>query len=80
MCRSKPTTPVSRAVVLSVVPASVRSPDCAYLRVGTPGVDLRRSRVPGEGHSIYFYDHDNHMFELHSGTLPERLERYSKPR
>lgn len=37
-----------------------------------------RSRVQGEGHSIYFYDYDNHMFELHSGTLNERFRRYSK--
>ena len=37
-----------------------------------------RSRVEGEGHSIYFYDHDNHMFELHSGTLEERLKRYTE--
>ena len=37
-----------------------------------------RSRVEGEGHSIYFYDYDNHMFELHSGTLEERLKRYAE--
>jgi len=44
------------------------------------GLEVRegRSRVEGEGHSIYFYDYDNHMFELHSGTLEERLIRYSK--
>lgn len=36
-----------------------------------------RSRVEGEGRSIYFYDNDNHMFELHSGTLEERLRRYA---
>ena len=35
-----------------------------------------RPRVEGEGHSVYFYDHDNHLFELHTGTLEERLERY----
>lgn len=35
-----------------------------------------RSRVEGEGRSIYFYDYDNHLFELHTGTLAERLERY----
>jgi catechol 2,3-dioxygenase-like lactoylglutathione lyase family enzyme len=42
------------------------------------GLELRegRSRVRGEGHSIYFYDEDNHLFELHSGTLQERLKRY----
>lgn len=37
-----------------------------------------RSRVPGEGRSIYFYDDDNHLFELHSGTLDERLCRYAR--
>ena len=39
-----------------------------------------RSRVDGEGQSIYFYDDDNHMFELHSGTLEERLRRYAEGR
>ncbi len=49
-------------------------------KIQSLGLKLRegRSRVEGEGHSIYFYDYDNHMFELHSGTLEERLERYSK--
>ena len=35
-----------------------------------------RSRVAGEGRSIYFYDYDNHLFELHTGTLDERLKAY----
>jgi fosfomycin resistance protein FosX len=35
-----------------------------------------RSRVAGEGRSIYFHDHDNHLFELHTGTLEQRLRRY----
>ena len=35
-----------------------------------------RKRVTGEGRSIYFYDYDNHLFELHAGTLAERLRRY----
>jgi catechol 2,3-dioxygenase-like lactoylglutathione lyase family enzyme len=51
-------------------------------RISSLGLDVRegRSRVEGEGHSIYFYDYDNHMFELHSGTLETRLKRYvSKP-
>ncbi|WP_350332923.1 FosX/FosE/FosI family fosfomycin resistance hydrolase [Coralliovum pocilloporae] len=44
------------------------------------GLEVRegRSRVDGEGRSIYFYDHDNHMFELHTGTLDERLRRYAE--
>ncbi len=47
-------------------------------RIKNLGLDLRegRSRVPGEGQSIYFYDDDNHMFELHTGTFEERLHRY----
>ncbi len=44
------------------------------------GLDMRapRHRVEGEGRSIYFYDDDNHLFELHTGTLAERLDRYAK--
>ncbi|HAC1694445.1 TPA_asm: FosX/FosE/FosI family fosfomycin resistance thiol transferase [Listeria monocytogenes] len=42
------------------------------------GVEIKpeRPRVEGEGRSIYFYDFDNHLFELHAGTLEERLKRY----
>ena len=39
-----------------------------------------RPRVKGEGRSIYFHDHDNHLFELHTGTLQERLARYCQGR
>ena len=44
------------------------------------GLDVRegRARVAGEGRSIYFHDHDNHLFELHTGTLEDRLARYSQ--
>ena len=34
--------------------------------------------MPGEGSSLYFYDFDNHLFELDTGTLERRLEHYSK--
>ncbi len=49
-------------------------------RIQSLGLELKsgRSRVEGEGQSIYFYDYDNHMFELHTGTLAERLGRYAK--
>ena len=36
-----------------------------------------RTRIDGEGRSIYFYDYDNHLFELHTSTLEERLKSYS---
>ncbi|WP_255631994.1 FosX/FosE/FosI family fosfomycin resistance hydrolase [Rhodoferax sp. U2-2l] len=44
------------------------------------GVDIKppRPRVEGEGQSLYFYDFDNHLFELHTGTLAQRLQRYSE--
>ena len=35
-----------------------------------------RKRIEGEARSIYFYDYDNHLFELHSGTLSERITSY----
>ncbi len=43
-------------------------------------LDIRppRPRVDGEGQSLYFHDYDNHLFELHTGTLEERLVRYTK--
>jgi len=37
-----------------------------------------RNRMSKEARSIYFYDYDNHLFELHTGTLDERLLQYSK--
>ena len=48
-------------------------------RIDALGLDLRESRprVAGEGRSLYFHDRDNHLFELHTGTLSERLARYA---
>jgi catechol 2,3-dioxygenase-like lactoylglutathione lyase family enzyme len=37
-----------------------------------------RVRLPGEGVSIYFYDYDNNLFELHTETLEKRLTTYSE--
>lgn len=50
-------------------------------RVYEYGLDVRagRSRIAGEGRSLYFHDHDNHLFELHTGTLGDRLAVYSRP-
>lgn len=49
-------------------------------RILTLGVDFKppRPRIEGEGRSLYFYDFDNHLFELHTGTLSERLARYAR--
>jgi fosfomycin resistance protein FosX len=49
-------------------------------RVKQLGVEIKpgRDRVSGEARSIYFYDYDNHLFELHTGILNDRLVHYSK--
>lgn len=56
--------------------------DACPARVTAAGVELRapRPRVAGEGRSIYFYDHGNHLFELHTGMLDERLSRHAARR
>jgi len=43
------------------------------------GLEMKepRPRQPEEGQSLYFYDYDNHLFELHTGTLNQRLEFYN---
>ena len=54
--------------------------DSYATRIKNIGAEIKpkRPRVAGEGRSIYFYDFDNHLFELHTGTLSERLARYSQ--
>ncbi len=49
-------------------------------RVQALGLEVRegRPRVAGEGRSIYFHDRDNHLFELHTGSLSARLKRYAQ--
>jgi len=49
-------------------------------KIKAMGLEIRppRQRLPGEGRSLYFYDDDNHLFELHTGALAERLELYAK--
>lgn len=54
--------------------------ETARRAVARLGLDVKppRARVDGEGQSLYFHDHDNHLFELHTGTLEERLARYRR--
>jgi len=54
--------------------------DDIALRIKSLGLEVReaRNRIAGEGQSLYFYDFDNHLFELHTGTLDQRLQSYSQ--
>lgn len=52
----------------------------ARLRAIGVAISPPRARVQGEGLSLYFHDFDNHLFELHTGTLTERLQAYAAPR
>ena len=56
-----------------------RDIDDYIARIKGVGAEIRpeRKRIGGEGRSVYFYDFNNHLFELHSGTLTERLATYS---
>jgi len=49
-------------------------------RIRALGLEVKppRPRVEGEGRSLYFYDYDDHLFELHTGTLEQRLARYAR--
>lgn len=50
-------------------------PACeARLRVLGAEVKPPRPRVEGEGQSLYFYDFDNHLFELHTGMLARYVQ------
>ena len=55
--------------------------DSYVQRIKDAGAEIKtgRPRVEGEGRSVYFYDFDNHLFELHTGGLKERLMRYDAP-
>lgn len=48
------------------------------LKIEKLGLEIKndRTRIDAEAESIYFYDFDNHLFELHTGTLEQRLSKY----
>lgn len=39
------------------------------------GLEIKppRPRIEEEGESLYFYDYDNNLYELHAGTLRQRM-------
>ncbi len=64
-------------VAFKVTPETLRACESRLRELGAE-IKPPRARVEGEGESLYFYDFDNHLFELHTGTLEARLARYAK--
>lgn len=75
MQHSTPPTRTYDHVALKITDDSF---DAYRKRIIDFGLEMRESRprIAGEGRSLYFYDRDNHLFELHTGTLAERLASY----
>ena len=66
-------------VAFKVSPEQLAKAKVAIERLGLD-VKEPRPRIAGEAQSLYFYDDDNHLFELHTGTLEERLQHYNQDR
>lgn len=51
-----------------------------FKKIKEAGLEIKegRNRISGEADSIYSYDYDNHLFEIHSGTLEDRLKAYGR--
>lgn len=54
--------------------------DAYETKIKELGLEVRpsRPRIEAEGRSLYFYDYDSHLFELHTGSLAERLLAYRR--
>ncbi|MDP1954075.1 MAG: FosX/FosE/FosI family fosfomycin resistance hydrolase [Polaromonas sp.] len=72
-----PTERSYRHLALKVESNELPGFEARLLAIGAE-VKEARPRIPGEGQSLYFYDFDNHLFELHTGTLEERLRNYGE--
>lgn len=62
-------------VAFSIGEAELPTYEANLQRIGVEFLPPR-GRVEGEGQSLYFHDFDNHLFELHAGTLEQRLLHY----
>lgn len=73
----EPTQKSYRHVAFEVAEADLASYEARLRPLGVEIVPPR-PRVEGEGMFLYFHDYDNNLFELHAGTLEQRLARYSQ--
>jgi catechol 2,3-dioxygenase-like lactoylglutathione lyase family enzyme len=72
----EPPQPTNQHVAFAVSEADLPRYEA---RLRALGVEIRppRPRVDGEDQSLYVVDFDNHLFELHTGTLDQRLACYA---
>jgi catechol 2,3-dioxygenase-like lactoylglutathione lyase family enzyme len=73
------TSPAERSYAHVAFAVSADELPAYRARLAALGVEIRppRGRIDGEGESLYFHDFDNHLFELHAGTLEQRLAAYA---
>ena len=69
--------PTNHHIAIKIVEQDV---DIYLKKIKNLNLELKppRQRMSGEGYSIYFHDYDNNLFELHTGTLSQRLTSYEK--
>ena len=70
-----PTEPSYRHIAFQVSESDLPIFESRLIALGVK-IKPARSRIEGEGQSLYFYDFDDNLFELHTGTLLQRLESY----
>lgn len=73
--QGEPPAPSYAHVAFSVDESDLPLYEARLRRLGLT-VKAGRSRVDGEGASLYVRDFDGHLFELHTGSLQMRLDRY----
>jgi fosfomycin resistance protein FosX len=72
-----PSEPSYRHIAFQVSESDLPKFESRLLALGVK-IKPARARIGGEGQSLYFYDFDDNLFELHTGTLLQRLESYRK--
>lgn len=72
----EPTERSYRHVAFEVAEDDLPSYEGRLLELGVE-IKAPRPRVEGEGSSLYFYDYDNNLFELHAGKLEQRITKYA---
>jgi len=70
-----PTEPSYRHIAFQVSESDLPIFESRLIALGVK-IKPARPRIEGEGQSLYFYDFDDNLFELHTGTLLQRLESY----